>query len=387
MEKRITTIEFLPDRIRLLVGYCHQKKIHVLYSAEGEELPFDENFLPDKDKAIASLNNLVNKAKRSLVTPTLGAIIVLLPPDDYIVKEEINRNEGVDGGITIQDFNYSRSAVNKRFKGKDKIHTLVYDDPILFGTDRGNNYELPLGMSADTFSVTFHVHFISTLAYTHFKEIYQAVLDHPSHMTLVSTFAAGGYFKNPHLPHNYFSIQIEKNYTYVSYVDNDHLVSSKIIPFGYDIALVEAENRFHLKTERALELMRLFGLREDAGFEFVTDEGISLKELSQAFKDGLKPLLEELKMETLKASDRDSDSIIFYGQGSKMEGLDHLIGELCDHSVLIINGKVIGCENIQFASHLGAILISDYVYQKDLNSSLEENRDISNRRSAAISRG
>ena len=279
MNNLITSLEFTPSSIRLVTGYVFQEKVFVLEAMESEPLLFDTNGFPEKKTTEDTLRMMLAKASTSLKRE-LGNFVVLLPPDEFTVREGVDTTVTVNDNISQKDYLNCISMINKHVKMENAA--IIYDDPISFTCDStGQSKDFPLGKKSENLSVRADAHMISRMTYDYYRQILKDVGILP-YLTLVSPFASSSFLCAFKAPLAFFSLEIEKDYSYISLTKDKRILFSKQLNFGINQAYEVAAKSLNITPERMAQLGRLFGLREEAGFPYFTDEKLQLNDISSA---------------------------------------------------------------------------------------------------------
>ena len=373
MNNLITSLEFSPSGVRLITGYVFQEKVYVLEAMESEPLSFDANGFPEKKPTEDTLRMMLAKASTSLGRE-LGNFVVLLPPDEFQVREGVDTTVTVTDNITQKDFLNCISMINKHVKMDNSA--IVYDDPISFTDDTtGQSKEFPLGKKSENLSVRADAHMISRITYDYYRQILKDVGILP-YLTLVSPFASSSFLCAFKAPLAFFSLEIEKDYSYISLTKDKRILFSKQLNFGINQAYEVAAKSLNITPEKMAQLGRLFGLREEAGFPYFTDEKLQLNDISSAIKDSFL-YFENLRDELDQLDPNKMIPVIFIGSGSRIDGLDSFLGNVFSRQILSFSPKVIGARNESYIPCLGGIRITSNTYMNPLkeNRRNEQNND------------
>ena len=365
MSNLVTVIDFSSSGIRLVAGYYFKGTVYALQALEGDRIPLDGNGYLDKKKAEESLALLLEEA-RSKLKNDLGVYIALLPPDGFIVKSGEGKTTTVDPSSRIIQIDYVNCIhqVNKLAKLEGKH--IVYDDPSLFADDNKKDYDtFPLGSMSDQLEVFADAEMVDEESFRHYESILMDLhLD--IYMYLVAPFCSVAFLNFFGAPKSYIALDIEKDYCYLSYVSKHRMNDSKIIRFGLDEAINESGSLLNLSPEMTKDYMKLFGLRAESGFMFITNEGKTLQETSECFKKAFSKLVGYVR-EFIKSHDlADEVPLIILGSGGEIEGLDSYFVEELKRDDMVFSAKVIGARNRVFTNCLGALLVSSFNYQSPI---------------------
>lgn len=375
MENLITVIDFSASGLRLVTGYYFKGSVYVLQAMEGEPIHRNLQGFLDKKETEDSLSLLLQEAKRKLKNE-LGVYIALLPPDGFLVKSDEGKSATVDTSSRITQMDYVNciNQINKKTK-TDHKH-IVYDDPFLFGDDNKRNQDsFPEGNASDQLEVHADSQMVDDASFSYYESILKDLhLD--IYMYFIAPFCTVSFINFFEVPSSYVLLDIEKNYSYLSYVYERRMNESIQLSFGIDDIVSSAKDTLkRLDEEKTLEYLNLFGLRNESGFVFQTEEGITLKDTSGAFEKALIPLLDATDSMLKRHEAGREVPLILSGPGSDIEELDgYFVKELKRETSIFFN-KVIGARNKVYANCLGAILISSYKYQTPIQEARRKEGD------------
>lgn len=354
MNNIISVIELSPSGIKLVVGYVFQGKVFVLDSLLGEPIRLDENGFLNKKEAQDSIRVLISTAQGTLKL-SLENFVVLFPPDEFLSKEGKNSNYIVGDSVTQKDYANCINMISKQSK-EDNL-SVVYVDPISFATDlEGSSKEFPIGKRTENFAVYADVHMISKVTFDYYNQMLSEIGIRP-YLRLIAPFACISFLNSFKAPLSYFYIQLERNYSYLSFSKDKRLLFSKSFGKGTDDIYSYAKDKLNVSFERMKELSALFGLNNDPTFPFKTREKKTLMEVSDALKEGAS-FFEEFKKEMNSIDPSNSFPVILLGESSKIDGFNVFLSGLLQRDVLSFTPKVIGARSESFIPCLGGIRIT-----------------------------
>jgi len=365
MQNLVTVIEFASSGIRLVSGYSFHGKVYVTSSLEGEPLPLDNKGFIDKKEAEQSLAILINTAKNQGTKET-GAFIALLPPVDFKSVEEEGHSTTIDTSsrITQTDFINCINIINKEVKEEGK--QIIYDDPYLFLDDSKMTYtQFPIGKASDQLTVRADAQMISKDSFDHYMSILKD-LQCPPYIVLCSTMGAVSFMKASNCPDDFISLDLEKDFSYLSFVREKRLKDSFALSYSLNSLVSKASQVLSLKEDRIRELITTYGLDSNPGFEFKTSEGLTLERISGALKEGLSDIRDSLSEYIRKLELNDTVPLVIYGPGGDILHLDKYLSYELKRPVLYFTSKVIGARSKTFLNCLGAIRISSLPYSGEV---------------------
>jgi hypothetical protein len=374
MQNLVTAIEFASSGIRLVSGYCFHGKVYVTGALEGDALPLDKDGRLAKKETEQSLAILLSAAKKQ-GTKEIGALIVCLPPDGFVVKSGDGRSTTVDPESRIDkiDFTNCVNMINKEVKADGK--TVVFDDPFSFTDDNKHSYQtFPIGVKSDQLLVSADAEMIDSDSYQHYQQILQDLSLSP-YLRLVSPMCGTSFINAFNAPESYLALDIEKDFSYLSYVQDKRLLDSKTLKGGVSMALSQASALLSVSPERASEFLNLYGFAADAGFGYFTDEKKTLKDIAAAFRAGFDPLRKDIQDFAQEKGVTAEQPLILFGPGSDIQGLDRFLTESLSRNVIIFTSKIIGARNKVFLNCLGAIRVTSNAYLGEVASARRRESD------------
>ena len=365
MTNLVTVIDFSSSGLRIVTGYYFKGTVYALQAMEGEPISLDENGYLNKKETLQSLALLLQEAK-SRLKGELGVYIALLPPDGFMVNSQETSCTTIDETSKIVQKDYANciSQINKKAKIENK--KIVYDHPTLFGDDNKKDYEnFPINAESDNLYVFADVMMVDESSFNHYDSILKE-LNLNIYMYLVAPFATVSFINFFGGPKSYICLDIEKDYTYVSYISKKRMNDTNRIPFGIDQMVEIASSELNLDKEKTYEYLKLYGLLKDPGFLFVTKENKTLEDTSAAFKKGLAPLIEMVNNFITKYNISPNVAIVISGIGADIDDLDKYLLNEFKRDNMVLFSKVIGARNKVYTNCVGAILISSFSYQNPI---------------------
>ena len=361
MANDVTVIDFSSSGIRVVVGYFFEGKCYVLDAMEGEAIPLDIHGFLEKKKSEESLHYLLSAVSNKLKRDP-GLVIPLYPADGFTVKSANGISTTVDptGQITQVDFTNCSNMIEKEVRQEGK--RFLFDEPTLFLDDSKNRYfDFPLGKISDSLDVMANGILIDDESYKHYRQILLD-LNLDIYFELAAPQAATLLFNLFGAPKEYLGVDLEKDYTYFSYVTKGHIKSAKRSSYGMDNLVASSSEELGLSSERTRELLNLFGLRSKSGFSYMTPDKKTLEDTSSAFRSAFLPLIQEAEDFLAETSSTKGVQAIFYGPGSDIENLASTLESGLRIPVSTFLPKVIGARSKVFLNALGAIRASDFPY-------------------------
>lgn len=370
MKQNLTVLEFTSSGLRLLSGFEMNGKIYVEASLESGLLPIGSNGYVDKKAALDALKQALEQAKGQI--NGLGGIILIVPPIGFSVKNESysTATSSPDALISLQDYNNCTSMMEKDVFVPMK--RVVYEAPVTFGTDTQSGLkQFPLRVASRHLDLNADVHLVEEDMIRYYEDILREAGVKP-YLTIVSTYA-GITLMNTYkdAPDNYLALDIEDNYSLLSEVSSQRLITSDEVPFGTRNLVNKASQVLGLSEARTEELLTTYGFLQDSGFTYITDEGKTLADLNQAFTKALDNLV--LRLRALLKEKDISLPIIFYGSNVNLRGFATLLSQKLLHPVMVFQSQVIGARNQNFNHLLGAIHLGSLPYQRPQYNDSAEN--------------
>lgn len=362
----ITVIDFTLSGIRVVYGYFFHGKVYVLQSLESSALPLDENGYLSTKETTEVLSMLLNTLKEQTKND-VSTVIPLYPANGFIVKQSSSTVATIDptSHIVQMDFINCCSMINK--ENKDQTTKIIYNEPIRFYDDYRREYtDFPLGTQSDHLSVTCYSHLINIDVYEHYRSILNN-LNLNIFFELVSPVAATMFINYFDAPNDYISLDLEKEYIYLSHITSHHILDSKYIKYGLNHITQTFANKMKIKNDRAEELINLYGLSDDSPFKYQTEDKFSVPDIQNNLSASFKTLIDYLNNYITTNNIAYDIPIILYGLGGDIVGITTLLSQNLNRQVKLFSPLVIGARSKNFVSALGAIRASEFKYQASLN--------------------
>lgn len=380
MNKIVTAIDMNSSGISLVTGYVFQDKVYALFTKTVSPIKLNEEHNLDKEGATETLLSLIKEAEEAIHRP-LRDFICLFPPDEfqYKVGNSTTFTSSESDTITFKDYQNCINMINKQYKIDGEA--IVYNDPVYFQCDStGKTYDFPLYKKSDSLYTETAIHMISKNTYEHYRSILREAGVNP-YLCLVSTFASSYFLAFFKAPQMFIQLQIENDFVYLTLTRDKHLLASKMYPLGLNHVYLQASNQLKVDMNRAIELGKIFGLKDDAGFPFVTNENLSLKTVSQAFKEGFNAILPS-REEVNTIASNITVPIILLGPGKKFEGLEKHVYEIYQRSTMTFSPKVIGARDDSLIASLGGIRMTENAFLEPLKETRKSENESSFTRSS-----
>ena len=362
----ITVIDFTLSGIRLIYGYFFHGKVYVLQSLESSTLPLDENGYLSSKETTEVLNMLLTTLKEQTESD-VNTVIPLYPANGFVVKQSSSTVATIDqtSHILQMDFINCCSMINK--ENKDKTTKIIYNEPIRFYDDYRREYvDFPLGIQSDHLSVSCYSHLINIDVYEHYRSILNS-LNLNIYFELVSPVAASMFINYFDAPNDYISLDLEKEYIYLSHISNHHILDSKYIKYGLNHITQTFANKMGIQLDRAEELINLFGLNDDTPFKFQTEDKFTVSDINSNLSGSFKTLIDYLNNYITTNNISADTPLILYGLGGDIVSITTLLSQSLNRQVKLFSPTVIGARSKSFVSCLGAIRASEFKYQASLN--------------------
>ncbi len=366
MDKQLTAIEFTTHNLRLLTGYCNGDSIFVMQCLEGENLKIAQNGLPDKSELNTSLMTLLNKAKSQLNLDA-GPLIFLYPPIGFSTMEVSENTPTASEDNRLAKSEY-KSCYFRALKRVTPEKQNVYFAPYSFKVDSQVALDhFPLGTQTRSLEVDGDIHQIDSFAYQHF----QSVIDESGlkpYIEMVSPYAATQFILLSYQHPSYLLLNLEHDYTMLSFVRNRRMVASTLLKNDLQILLRSYAETLGVTRERAEELIRTFGFLPKFDFDYQTDEGFRLDLLSQTLFKAAIPMIKEVRNLADQQSVPNEVPILLSGTGSEIFGIEACFNSSLHRETSLFGKKVLGVPNSSFLPSLGAIRAGFYNYQQGTES-------------------
>lgn len=364
MKNKVTVIEMTPTFIRLLCGYTLNNNVYVLQALEGEDFTLEEG-LPVVREAADSLRLLIENAKKTLNETDIGPFILALPPYRFAASESFSTTATADTN-SVLSLNDYKNCINRAMKEK-KTHdnTAIYCAPFRFSTDNNDAlFQYPEQCLTNAFAIYADVHTIDSTYYKRYKEILNKAQVEP-YLEIVSTYGSSYFIDSfrPNMSH-YLLLDLEKEYSYLSYVDSGRLKLSVPLKENINNVLQVSSQTLHIPVKKVEELMQIYGFFSTPGFDYYMENGLSLKDTSSCFMASFRPIAMEVQ-EMIQRYDISLEvPLIIYGAGAQIEELSGLFMKLLSRNCSTFEPHIFGAQGGSYDNCLGAILLSSLPYQK-----------------------
>lgn len=364
--KYVTVIEMTPHNIKLLTGFEMNSTTYVMQCLEGEDLPVEGRFFDKKD-AIESLQALIATARNSLKMD-IGPVILVLPAHNYFPKEEHESVivESDYNTLTVNDYS---TAAKRALKTSIKPgNVFFYSAPYGFTVDNNNSImkNFPLDCHTNSLDIYVDNHSIDREAFDFYNLILDSINIKP-YLTLISPYCAMQYYEKFGMPESYLLLQLDKENTYLSYSNGNRLYFSDIIDGCYADVLKEYSESMNVSLERGQELIETFGFAGNFGFEYRTDEGQSMTDLSRRLALSFRPLSQKILDKIEEHQIAEDVPLYISGSVSELFGIDAYYSKAFSRSSFVTKVKTLGAPKGCFDACLGAIYIASMPYQQSLD--------------------
>ncbi len=365
MDKQLTIVEFTPDSIKLLNGYYMKDKIKVLQSLEGEKLPLGENGLPKISDLRESLLTLVATARKQSKID-LGPLVVLYPPYGFAAVDvrESNMTGNTENRIMFDDFRTCSIRAMKVTPPLEK--EALYFVPYSYRVDDASDLnEFPLNRISSSLEVEGDVHFINRNILSYYQDVVNSAgLKSSVYLQMISTYAGSYFVSMTESDSTYLLLELQPDYTYVTFVRNRHVISSDLINEGLAQVKKRYAQQLSISEERAMELISTFGFMKNLDFEYETDEGFTLLKLSNTLLKAFLPLFDRIqKVISVEESIKTDVPLILTGLGNGIFGIEYALEYYFKHHARIFKERAMGAEHGVYDASLGAIAIANKNYQ------------------------
>jgi|GEM_PF-1100566 len=366
MANVFTVVDFSPSGLRVVLGSLKEGRPFVYQAVVGNPVPVDGNGRMSKEETIKSLHYLLATVlqQRKKTDPTaegLGLFVPLFPPDGFLAKEAESRTGSTSDQIQAMDYrNLFTSLANVTQVPGKRVLTM---DPLCFYDDEGNALrEFPLGRNIRQIAMKADAFLVDEKSYEHYESILSA-LSLDVYVPLLSPLAALDFLRLYQPPKDFFLLDLGARSTDFAWVKNGRLLDCRRVQVGIDPAVEQAAKTLGLSPKRADELLSLFGVRDEAGFDYATTEGITLPQLSKAFEEAFGSVLAEFSRFASDQQGGETAPLLFLGKGSQLDRMPSFFQEKTGRAVKRFESGVIGARDPSFLASLGALVATGYPYQ------------------------
>lgn len=370
----ISVIELGSKSIKLVVGFCMDGKVHVIYTLKKDTPQcIEAGKVTDYDTLVKNIESICHiEDETARIKFHLSEVILCLPGYGFELRQYespigISNTEAV---ITDRDvFNAINAAKNS---AKTANITPVDIVPIYFQLDDGSQYSTPpIGKAAHSMRAFLDVHTISNEIVSSLRNAVGAAGLRIIKF-IVGPFAAteliGSY---PDIPSEYFLVDIGSNITTVSLVGGKSISDCRFFRWGSDFITEKIIANFNINQSEAEKVKTTFGLY-DHKLDFKVPvcitkdaEGNEIKHYNDELNTIVKGELEDF-VKQLNASINDllgeeyksynSIPMILVGGGSRLYGLkNYLEHKVMSNEIFVLNPTTIGARDPSFFNALGCI--------------------------------
>lgn len=362
MNDIVTAIEINPSGIRVVSGYVYQEKVYVLQALVGNSIKVDTNGFMDSKETEESIRLLISEAK-SILKCDLKSFIILLPPDEFFIKNASMSTVTTSETVSTQDYENCINMINK--KAKESNCVCVYDDPVFFSTDNSSQSTIfPLGMKAETLNTEVDVHMISKVTFDYYAQIIKNLNIIP-YFNIISSFSLGKYLCGFKAPASFFTLYVDKNSSTLTLMKEKRVLFSKVYDASYSELVEYASRKLNISSERMDELIETFGVLDDESYPYRTEEGFSLSDIANAVKTSFSDF-EQIRKDMNELDPEGKVQISLFGTVRQYEGLDMTLISYFGRAAQQFSAKVFGARNDEFLACIGAIKLTSSPYLSPL---------------------
>ncbi len=363
----INVLEITSSEVKLLTGYFFENNIYVLNACESSEAHLECSKVVDEEKLIKVINELVKNNSEKLNIPIEEIYLGLNPRHLVVFKAtDSDFNNNTNGRVSINSAANLTTKVARQ--GKQKYPDL---DLISVSTD----YYLINGCKYDFFPTDYEksadsIYCEATCEMTDkdYINTFKNLLS-KCQVRLVGTFSlltcATRFIQSCDVNlKNYIYLDLNKCESSVAAVYHGQIINSSVFSFGTNDVIKALMDKYNISFERASDLLYTFGLQNNPGFDYQTEEGLTLQEINDTISETYKYLFSSISsfLSVTNQKNECGQLIVISGPESSIINLDSLISHFFKTKLLTFNPRNFGARNPRYTNLLSMIFYQAKIY-------------------------
>lgn len=370
MNKQIyASLEINDSEVRLLVGEFFNTRFNVIKSEKVNFIGVSNFEITDKNSLLAAIKSCVNSASKA-IGASVEAVVLVLPSVGFK-----RRNFKIDVKTETGVVNYSdaRSTLENLYNfnlgNNDILVNIVFNKFIVNGI---SYRRLPVREIAKNFMVDLDVISISKkIAFEYVKLCEEAGLEILDVCNDTYAICKEASLLEKGLENNILVMKIENQSTSFGFINKGRLVQHEIINDGLS-DLIDAIYMKHQFDVREISKMIKYDYMHDT--EKASDDVVKMwndgelklsltqKQISDMVRPALVKMLNNIYDTIKPIIDYGLDSIVLFGEGSKMSAIVEELKNLTGVDINVYTPETIGARDTNLSACLGAC----YVYNDSL---------------------
>lgn len=370
MNKQIyAALEINDSEVRLLVGEFFNTRFNVIKSEKVSFIGISNFEITDRNSLLSAIKNCINNASKA-IGANVEAVVLVLPSVGFK-----RRNFKIDVKTETGVVNYSdaRSTLenlyNFDFGHNDILVNIIFNKFMVNGI---SYRRLPVREIAKNFMVDLDVISINKkTAFDYVKLCEEAGLEILDICNDAYAVCKEASLLEKGLESNILIVKIENQSTSFGFINKGRLMQHEIIKDGLS-DLIDAIYMKHQFDVREISKMIKYDYAHDSKevsddvVKMWNDGDLKLSLTQRQISDMVRPALAKMLnniYETIKPIiDYGLDSIVVFGEGSKMQSLVDELEKLTGVNVTVYTPETIGARDTNLSACLGAC----YVYNDSL---------------------
>lgn len=357
MINQTTVIQLSNNLIKMLTGFVNRDDVSVVLAQQMKIQNLDDL---KNDPSI--FDNFLKHAKDTF-KGDFGPFIILYPPMGFTsvsVSEDAVINKS--GGETLQISDYQSCYRRGLKKGNQKTDKKsIYCVPYKFVIDDGNELnDFAPNITTESFCVDMDVEMIDKLTFKDYQTIIENLPYKPK-LEMVSTYPISLYLQTKEKVKEYITLEMEEDFSYLSYFNENRLVSSYILKTSVNSILNQSLTKLKCDYDRAKLLFAIANPGSIDNVDYQTKENLSIEDISNVFYKKYEDVAKEISS-LLQGIDKNVE-IFLYGDREIINSSYFYLSRYIENKIKIYDPVIIGSGDGSYLDCISTILVSALPYQ------------------------
>lgn len=357
MINQTTVIQLSNNLIKMLTGFVNRDDVSVVLAQQMKIQNLDDL---KNDPSI--FENFLKRAKDTF-KGDFGPFIILYPPMGFTsvsVSEDAVINKS--GGETLQISDYQSCYRRGLKKGNQKTDKKsIYCVPYKFIIDDGNELnDFAPNITTESFFVDMDVEMIDESIFKDYQPIIENLPYKPK-LEMVSTYPISLYLQTKEKVKEYITLEMEEDFSYLSYFNENRLVSSYILKTSVNSILNQSLTKLKCDYERAKLLFAIANPGSIDNVDYQTKENLSIEDISDVFYKKYEDVAKEISS-LLQGIDKNVE-IFLYGDREIINSSYFYLSRYIENKIKIYDPVIIGSGDGSYLDCISTILVSALPYQ------------------------
>ncbi|MBR0138134.1 MAG: hypothetical protein IJM15_06975 [Erysipelotrichaceae bacterium] len=379
----LVSVQIESDEIRLLAGEFFSDRLNVLGKKEVACAGLDGVHIIDKNIVAATLKKAVDELSAEIGAPIEGVLLCI--PSYRFEITPINTYQLVSGEnqeISLEDIRALYREGNNHFVGNNRevINTVANT----FRADFIVFQKMPLGRKSDYVEAQMQLLCCDReLTYDYLEVINKANLKAIDIFVDCYALAKEAAFFEQTSPESYIlNIQLEKNTTIFSLINDSKLINSASIPQGYNPVLKAIIDKYEIPADKAANLLFRYIKCDEEDYEstrIITkylNKNNEEKEITYGLLNQIaRPMIDQVINDIVTCCSSilalDDVKVVITSSGTSINNIDKVLSEKINREVSCYYPETIGARESKWAVDLGMMYAYrdiDAVYQRNASS-------------------